>query len=92
SSCSFDYNLVYGDLSDVASYSLLGGECAIGVSGTYDWLNAPAGDLYFLVVGVDDTGVYESSWGNRNPPAERNGGAPSFICGATNKIVTETCP
>ena len=89
---SFDYNLIYGDLNDVGSYSILGGECSIGVSGTYDWLSVAAGDLYFLVVGIDDTGVYESSWGTDGAGAERNGGVPSWVCTATSKIVTQTCP
>jgi len=89
---SFDYNLIYGDLNNVASYSILGAECSIGISGTYDFLNVPGGSLYFLVVGIDDTGVYESSWGFDGAGNERNGEAPSFTCTATNKIVTPTCP
>ena len=89
---SFDYNLIYGSLEDVASYAILGGECSIGTSGTHDWLGVPVGDLYFLVVGIDDTSVYESSWGTDDAGDERNGGAASFACSATNKIVTESCP
>ena len=89
---SFDYNLIYGNLADVSTYALEGSECAIGTSGTHTWLGVPAGDLYFVVVGVDDNLVYESSWGTNSSGAERNGTFASNECGATNKINTETCP
>lgn len=60
------------------------------MTGVYDWYSVPSGDLFFLVVGIDDTGVYESSWGVG--VEERNGGAPSWQCGATNKDSTQSCP
>ena len=92
-SCTaFDYNLIYGNLADVASYTLQGGECAIGASGSYDWTGVPAGGLYFVVVGVDDTGCYESSWGTDSAGQERNGTSASFECSATNKDDSQTCP
>ena len=50
-----DYNLLFGDLDDVAGYLLQGSECAIGVSGGHDWNAVPTGDLFFLIVGVDRT-------------------------------------
>ena len=89
---AFGYHLIYGDLADVAVYSLQGSECGIGISGSFQWEGVPAGDLFFLVVGVDDTGVYESSWGVDSTGAERNGGGPSNLCGVTSKDFGETCP
>jgi hypothetical protein len=87
-SCSaHDYHLIFGNLSDVSTYTLTGSECAIGITGSYDWYNVSADDLFFLIVGVDDTGVYESSWG-----AGRDGTAPSGMCGMTTKDSTLTCP
>ena len=88
----FDYNLIFGNLTDVSTYTLQGSECALGTTGTHDWLSVPAGSLYFLIVGVEDTGVYESSWSTDGSGAERNATTPSGLCGGTNKVVTETCP
>ena len=89
---SFDYGLLYGNLGDVSSYGLIGAECSIGTSGAYNWLTVPGGDLYFVVVGIDDTGVYESSWGRDSTGQERNGTAPSKTCVVTSKVVSESCP
>jgi hypothetical protein len=93
SSCpANDYNLIFGNLTEVSTYTLLGGECALGGSGTYVWNGVPAGDLFILLVGQDHTGVYESSWGTDSTDSERNGTAPSNMCGVTSKDGTETCP
>jgi len=89
---SLEYNLLYGNLDDVSTYTLLGGECAVGTTGNLEWLSVPAADLYFLIVGVDGTGVYESSWGLDGSGHERNGTMPSTLCAATNKIISESCP
>jgi hypothetical protein len=45
-----------------------------------------------LIVGVDITNVYESSWGTDSSDTERNGVTPSKQCGVTYKILSETCP
>lgn len=72
-SCSAaDYNLIYGDLSGVATWSLDGSVCGIGASGSHDWSGAPGGDLWFLVVGTDGAGA-ESGWGVTSGGVERNG-------------------
>jgi len=84
-----EYNLLYGDLSDVSSLSLSGSECSIGTSGTFDWTVAPAGNLFFIVVGTDDSGT-ESSWGP-NSLGERNGLTPSGECAVTTKEITNVC-
>ena len=85
-----DYNLLYGDLADVASYSLLGSECSIGTSGSYSWTGVPGGNLYFLLVGTDGVGT-ESSWGRNSGLGERNGSAASNQCGISVKDVTAVC-
>ena len=89
---SSDYNILFGNLEDVATYELLGGECQIGIAGgPYDWLDVPEGNLFFLIVGTDETGIYESSWREDSFGEYRNGGKASFQCGATTKIVFSIC-
>ena len=89
---AFDYNVIYGNLADVSSYGLLGAQCGLGTTGLQNWDPVPAGDLFFLIVGEDDTGVYESSWGVDSSGAERKAVTPSGQCGITNKVLTGTCP
>jgi hypothetical protein len=87
-----DYNLIFGDLSEVSTYALQGAECSIGVTGSHDWYNVPSGDLYYMIVGVDNSGIYESSWGTGAAGAERNGSSSSWTCGVTTKDSSESCP
>jgi hypothetical protein len=89
---SSDYNLIYGDLARVSSYALSGAECGIGVTGGHLWTGVPDSNLFFLVVGTDDLGLYESSWGHDSTGSERSATRASFECGATTKIVTSSCP
>jgi hypothetical protein len=89
---SFDYHLLFGPLASVSTYGLSGAECNIGTSGTHVWTDVSPGSLYFLIVGTDDTGVYESTWNRDSAGAHRNGTTASFQCGATTKIVSATCP
>jgi len=89
---AYDYNLIFGPLAAVSILNVNGSECGIGVSGVYDWQGVPAGDLFFLIVGADDTGVYESGWGADSSGAERNGPAASTLCGTTTKDEALTCP
>ncbi|MCP3977850.1 MAG: hypothetical protein GY716_00775 [bacterium] len=86
-----DYNLLYGNLADVASYSLAGSICGIGDTGSFDWASVPAGDLFFLVVGTDGADM-ESSWGIDSVGNERNGGAASGECAAVAKDTSNVCP
>jgi hypothetical protein len=83
------YNLLYGELADVAQYALDGAACDIG-AGSFTWNDVPAGDLYFLVVGADGDAI-ESSWGAATH-GERNGLGASGQCGATLKDLAGTCP
>ena len=53
---STDYEILYGNLSSLPSYTLLGSVCGIGTSGTTTWSGVPAGDLWFLVTGLDGAG------------------------------------
>jgi len=91
-SCSTnDYNLVYGDLADVSSYTISGSECSLGATGAFDWSNVPAGSLFFLVVGTE-RGSVESSWGTDSLYGERNGETPSGQCGVLTKDLSGSCP
>jgi hypothetical protein len=82
------FNLLYGDLSGVSTYVLSGSACSIG-NGSYIWTGAPAGSVWFLIVGGDGVAT-ESSWG-RSSVGERNGLDASGQCGATNKNIVATC-
>ena len=88
---STDYNLIVGNLSEVSDYTLQSGVCAIGSLGAYNWSGVPAGDLYFLVVGVHECPIYESSWGTDSLGGERNGTLASNLCGVTTKILAANC-
>jgi hypothetical protein len=83
------YNLLYGDLADVATASLSGSACGIGTDGSFLWGAVPAGDLFFLVVGTDG-GAVESSWGE-SVLGERHGLTPSDQCGVTLKDISNVC-
>ena len=85
---SGEFNLLYGDLSGVSTYSLSGSQCSIG-NGDYAWNSPPSGSVWFLIVGGDGAGT-ESSWG-RSTVGERNGLDASGECGAANKNTVATC-
>ena len=87
---SGQFNLLYGSLTDVATYALLGSECDLGDDGSFSWNDVPAGDLFFLIVGGDGAET-ESGWGI-GEFGERNGLTPSGQCGASSKSVSATCP
>ena len=89
---SADYNLLYGRLSDVATYAFAGSECGTGAGGVIDWVPAFADDLFFLIVGIDDAGTGESSWGTDSTGGERNGTSSSGQCGVTEKNLWGVCP
>lgn len=89
---SFNYSLIYGDLQDLATYAASGAQCSIGTTGQYLWTGAPGSNLFFLILGTDPTGIYESSWGQDSGSAERFSTKASFLCGATTKVVSSTCP
>jgi hypothetical protein len=84
-----DYNLLYGDLANVAVTSLDGSECGLGTSGSYVWNTVPSESLFFIVVGTDADGT-ESSWG-RGSLGERQGLSASGQCGVTVKEISNVC-
>ena len=85
-----EYNLIHGNLADLATMTLAGSVCDLSASGSYTWNAVPAGNLFFLVVGSDGAGA-ESPWGSATT-GERNGITPSFTCGTTIKDLSGTCP
>ncbi|MEE8411156.1 MAG: hypothetical protein V3S47_01535, partial [Acidobacteriota bacterium] len=89
-SCSAaDYNLIHGDLANVAAMTIDGGECSLGTSGSFNWSGVPSGNLFYLIVGTDGIGV-ESSWG-RASFGERNGINASGQCGIMAKEISNVC-
>ncbi len=86
-----DYNILYGDLANVSTLQIDGAQCGVGTSGTHSWNAAPAGNVFFLLVGTDATGIYESSWGTDSSGDQRKGLAASFECGTTTKDLVQTC-
>jgi subtilisin-like proprotein convertase family protein len=86
-----NYHLLYGGLQNVSSLAPDSGVCGLGPLGAYDWMDAPAGSLWFLVVG-DDAAAREGSWGTNGAGAHRRGQTPSGFCGFTTRSNAGTCP
>jgi hypothetical protein len=87
---STDHHVLYGDLANVSLSTLSGSHCNLGASGTASWAGVPAGDLWFVVVGDDDS-TTEGSWGLMTA-GERGGAAASGQCGITTRNNAATCP
>ncbi|RKZ06475.1 hypothetical protein DRQ32_11085, partial [bacterium] len=86
-----NYNLLYGNLGDVASHSLLDSRCSIGTTGSHSWPGPPSQDLFFLIVGTNGLGI-ESSWGLDSALGERGGAEASGECNSEVKDTSSTCP
>jgi hypothetical protein len=84
-------HLLYGDLAGVETPAPLGAKCGLPPAGLYHWLDAPPGNLWFLVV-ADDGDATEGSWGQRSDGTERNDGEPSLLCGMLLRDDTGDCP
>lgn len=84
-------HLLYGTLQNVASYALDGAVCGLGPLGSYDWVGAPSGDLWFVVVG-DDAVSTEGTWGTDSVGQDRGGTTASGYCGFAARNNTGTCP
>lgn len=90
SNCASDgYHIVYGYGSGLASWSVAGGACGLGTSGTATWSNIPDPStdnrrfIWFIVVG--DNGIStEGSWGTTSSGQERGNG-PSGVCGMATR-------
>ncbi len=88
---SFDYHVLYGDLANVTSATVDAALCNIGTSGSFTWQSTPPADLFYVIVGTDDTGIYESGWG-ATTAGPRGGTKASFECGTTTKVLDAQCP
>lgn len=88
-----NYNIYYGNGSQLGSYTLAGNQCSISPSSGYTW-SAPAvpgGEsfVWWVIAGEDGVST-ESSWGTNSSGVERHATA-SNVCGNTAKSVS-TCP
>jgi len=88
---SFDYNLLYGDLANVSSASIDAAVCDLGTTGSYTWQGTPTQNIFFMIVGTDPTGLYESRWGPATA-GPRGTTKASFQCGTSTKVLDPQCP
>ena len=86
-----NYHLLYGPLATVSSYALSGAACGAGPLGSFTWNGVPAGNLWYVLVGDDGSGV-EGSWGKSSAGAERGGTSASGQCGFNSRTNAGTCP
>jgi subtilisin-like proprotein convertase family protein len=87
---SSDHHVLYGDLANVGSSTVSGSACNRGTSGSVSWTGAPTGNLWFVVVGDNNT-TTEGSWGTMTS-GQRGGTSASGECGMTTRDNTGTCP
>jgi hypothetical protein len=88
---STNHEILYGSLASLPSYTLSGSVCGIGISGVTTWSGVPAGDLWFVVTGVDGAGT-EATWGQDSSGADRGGSAASGQCGNAARNNGASCP
>jgi hypothetical protein len=90
------YHLIYGFGSQLTSWTVAGGQCGLGTSGSALWEGSPnpgtdpSRFLWFLVA-ADDTGSTEGSWGLTSAGQERGGAEPSGTCGFSSKYLGNSC-
>lgn len=83
---SANYHIIYGKGENLATWTVDGGVCNIGTSGTYTWTGIPDPSTYesmflwFLIVGDDGIST-EGSWGTDSEGNQRGGTTPSNACG-----------
>jgi hypothetical protein len=93
---SANYHIIYGKGENLAAWTVDGGKCSMGTSGTYSWTSIPDPSTYtskflwFLVVG-DNGGTTEGSWGLTSGGAERGGTSASGQCTCTVKDISGSC-
>jgi hypothetical protein len=90
-----NYNLYYGNGSDVSTYALQGSDCGLGNSGTASGVTLPAVPsgqtfIWWVIAGTDGVQT-ESSWGRDSTGNERHPAA-SNQCGMTAKSTATSCP
>jgi len=81
-------NIIYGDLSQVSNYQVLGSKCEI--SNPDIWQIGNATNIWFVIVSDNGEGT-ESSWG-MSSFGQRNGDNPSNQCGNNFRDNRGTCP
>ena len=75
---SVSYHIIYGKGENLSSWTVDGGQCGIGASGTYGWTGTPDPTtstkrfIWFLVVGDNGIGT-EGSWGLTSAGAQEGG-------------------
>jgi hypothetical protein len=84
-----DYNLFVGRLSDVAAYVYSGAACGLGTTGQATF-TPPAGDLFWVVAGVDGE-AREGTHGSDSAGRARWAGAGG-LCGVTTQLRSANCP
>jgi hypothetical protein len=95
---STNYHCIYGKGENLAAWTVDGGACNLGTSGTYSWTGMPDPSsyasrfLWFLIVGDNGaaSGV-EGSWGLTSAGAERGGASASNACSMTTKNTSASC-
>lgn len=90
-----NYNLYWGDGSDLPTYALQGSVCGLGNTGSASGLALPAvpagqSFIWWVIAGTDGSQM-ESSWGKDSAGNERHPAA-SGQCGFTAKSTAATCP
>jgi subtilisin-like proprotein convertase family protein len=80
--------ILYGPLDQLSTTSITGAVCDI--ANPEIWESVPAGDIWFVLVSDDGSGV-ESSWGDGSG-GERNGISGSGMCGCVTKDILGSCP
>ena len=91
-----NYHLIYGYGSSLPSWTVAGGQCGLGTSGSALWTGAPdpgadpSRFVWFLIAADDGAGT-EGSWGLTSSGQERGGAQPSGACGFTAKASGIAC-
>jgi hypothetical protein len=90
-----NYNLYWGNGSDLATYALQDSDCGLGNTGSASGVSIPAVPngqtfIWWVIAGTDGSSV-ESSWGKDSAGNERHPAA-SGQCGFTAKSTATTCP
>jgi PKD repeat protein len=90
------YHLIYGFGSQLTSWTVAGGQCNLGTSGSALWDGSPSPVLdssrfLLFLVAADDTGSIEGSWGLTSAGQERGGAQASGTCGFISKSTGGTC-
>ncbi len=80
--------ILYGSLDQVSTSTVTGAVCDIANPAI--WESVPMGDVWFILVSDDGSGV-ESSWGEGSE-GERSGISGSGMCGCLTKDILGSCP